>query len=108
MSEITITVDSSKPVVISAMIKDSTGIYITDTSMKILFGPSAHLQVIEKSVLACVEDICVPYSKKSSKGQVLEENGIWYLQLNSFCSSIGKTLLWTNLGKSVEITSSRK
>jgi len=103
MTELTVTVDTVKPITITVLLKDSTEIYINDTNMKQIFGKEAHLQTTEKSVLACIADLCVPYSKKSKKNDVLEEKGIWYLRLNSFCSTIGRKFHWTVPGKSIEI-----
>ncbi len=108
MTQLTVTVDTGKAVAITALVKDSTEVFINDTTMKLIFGPSAHLQETEKLVLACVEDLCVPYSKKSSKGQVMQEKGVWYLHLNAFCVSIGKQFQWKEPGKSIGILTPRK
>lgn len=105
MTQISVTVDTAKPVTVSVLLKDSTEIYINDSTMKLIFGPEAHLQVTDKSILACVADACVPISKKSKKGDVLEENGQWYLHLNSYTVSISKIFRWIEPGKSIEIIS---
>ena len=103
MTEISVTVDTAKPITISVLQVDSTKIFIDDKAMKQIFGKEAHLQVTEKSVLACVEDLCVPYSKKSKKNDILEEKGKWYVRLDSFCQTVGRLFRWTEPGKSAEI-----
>lgn len=107
MTQISVTVDTAKPVTVSVLLKDSTEIYINDSTMKLIFGPEAHLQVTDKSILACVADACVPISKKSKKGDVLEDNGQWYLHLNSYTVSISKIFRWVEPGKAIEIISSK-
>lgn len=108
MTKISVTVDTAKPVTVSVLLKDSTDIYINDSTMKQIFGPEAHLQVTDKTILACVADACVPISKKSKKGDVIEEKGEWYLHLNSYTVSIGKIFRWIEPGKAIEIISGPK
>lgn len=105
MTQLNVTVDTAKPITVSVLLVDSTKVFIDNKAMKQMFGKEAHLQTTEKSVLACVEDLCVPYSKKSKKNDILEEKGKWYIQLDSFCQTIGRIFRWTEPGKSIEIIS---